>query len=64
MEQERPQRFEYEIKDVAEWNQQTELAYWKSRAMALEYENKILMECIKDSCVKNINKQGESINAN
>lgn len=49
--------FEYEVKDVVDWTKQTELAYWKARAMALECENTMLLDCIKEICTNDINKK-------
>lgn len=57
MEKQQSRHFEYEVKDVTEWTKQTELAYWKSRAMALECENKMLLDYIKEASIKEIDKK-------
>lgn len=41
-------------KEVSDWQYFHQLAYWKSRATSLEYENKMLHEHIKKMCMKNI----------
>lgn len=47
-------QFEYEITDVTDWNQHTQVAYWKSRAMALEHQNRMLLDYIKETHEKQI----------
>ncbi|XP_049825533.1 uncharacterized protein LOC126266190 isoform X2 [Aethina tumida] len=34
-------------RDVADWHNKEQLAYWKSRALSLEYENRMLMIHLK-----------------
>lgn len=48
--------YAYEVKEVVEWRSQNESAYWKSRALALEYENKMLLELVKSICFKQVEK--------
>ncbi|KAK9891671.1 hypothetical protein WA026_015638 [Henosepilachna vigintioctopunctata] len=35
-------------RNVAEWHQQEQLVYWKSRALSLEYENRMLHKHLRD----------------
>lgn len=37
---------------AATWQLKHQIAYWKSKAMALEYENQILHKIIKKNCLK------------
>lgn len=40
--------------EVSEWQYQHQLAYWKSRAISLEYENRMLHAHIKKMCSQEI----------
>ncbi|GJQ84554.1 hypothetical protein Trydic_g20049 [Trypoxylus dichotomus] len=40
--------------EVAEWQYHHQLAYWKSRAISLEYENRMLHSHIKKMCTQEI----------
>lgn len=42
------------LKDVAEWHRREQLAYWKSRALSLELENRMLHECLRNSYAKQV----------
>ncbi|XP_063903834.1 gem-associated protein 8-like [Zophobas morio] len=38
--------------EVAEWHKHEQIAYWKSRALSLEYENKMLLQHIRNVYAK------------
>ncbi|XP_044255889.1 gem-associated protein 8-like [Tribolium madens] len=38
--------------EVAEWHKQEQVAYWKSRALSLEYENKMLIRHLRNVYAK------------
>lgn len=38
--------------DVAEWHKQEQISYWKSRALSLEYENRMLIQHIRNVYAK------------
>lgn len=40
--------------EVAEWQKQDQLAYWKSRAISLEFENKVLRQHLRNVYAKTI----------
>lgn len=42
------------LRDVADWHKQDQIAYWKSRALSLELENRMLHNCIRNAYVKQI----------
>lgn len=41
-------------KDVANWWKQEQLAYWKSRALSLELENRMLHQCLRNAYAKQV----------
>lgn len=43
-----------QMKEVADWEKQNQLAYWKSRALSLELENTILHRCLRNSYAKQV----------
>lgn len=42
------------MKEVAEWWKQEQLSYWKSRALSLELENKMLHQCLRNAYAKQV----------
>lgn len=48
------------LTDVAEWHRIEQVAYWKSRAISLQLENKMLYEHIKNVYAKQINDYEQS----
>lgn len=42
------------IPDVAEWQNRHQVAYWKSRALAAEYQNQMLLQHLRNAYVKQI----------
>lgn len=43
-----------QLKDVADWWKQDQLMYWKSRALSLELENRMLHQCLRNSYAKQV----------
>lgn len=43
-----------QMKDVADWWKQDQVAYWKSRALSLELENRMLHQCLRNSYAKQV----------
>lgn len=48
--------------EVADWQYNHQLAYWKSRAISLEYENRMLHAHIKKMCTQEIKDYVEFVN--
>lgn len=48
-------------RDVAEWHQKEQVAYWKSRAISLKLENDMLHQQIKNMYTKQIREYEEYI---
>lgn len=46
--------FNNPTKDVAEWWKQDQIAYWKSRALSLELENRMLHKCLRNAYAKQV----------
>lgn len=42
------------VKDVAEWWKHEQLAFWKSRAVSLELENRMLHNCLRNAYAKQV----------
>ncbi|KAG6454629.1 hypothetical protein O3G_MSEX008795 [Manduca sexta] len=46
---------------AATWQLKHQIAYWKSKAVALEYENKLLHDVIKKNCMKTWSDDNQTV---